>query len=1164
MVYLRRLCVFIFLSFIIVKGNAQAFKPNQEKVLKPIKDTVIIDSLSLVPGSLKFSFYPRSDSMHQPEVNYRLHAIIFKNKRPDSLRISYQRFPFNFEREYYHKNQKDLYSDISRPNQPFTIKYNTPGTNSLFESDGLTKNGNISRGITFGNSQDVVVNSNLNLQVSGKLTPEIDILMAATDNNIPFQADGTTAQLQEFDKVFIQLNNASTKMVVGDYQLSRPQNSYFMNFYKRAQGIYFDNSYRDSSLKNPLSFRTQLSGAVSRGKFSRQIFFGTENNQGPYRLHGADNETFIIVLSGTERIYIDGKLLQRGQENDYIIDYNTGELSFTARQIITKDKRIVAEFQYAERNYARSLLFFGEEISSSRSKVYFNVFSEQDNKNRPLQQELSQQQKNVMIDVGDSLNQAVYSGATVADFNTNEVFYRKTDTLVGSNLYSEVYVYTTQADSVNYTMKYSYVGAGKGYYNQLNTAANGKVYIWAAPVNGSLQGIYAPVIPLVTPKQSQMYTAGFTQSLTADNVLNVEGVYTKNDVNRFSTADKGNDEGSGVKVISKNQKIFRLDSLKRETKLIYNLQYEFVQQRFKQVERFRSIEFDRDWNRPLTGVILNDQSIGSAELGLVKSNKGTVIYGLNFFSEGSSFDGMRHNLNSNYRNKSIFTSYNAAYLTTNDLLNSQNTRFYRHKIVLSKTINKVKVSYSDEFENNLFFKSSDQVMLPRAYQFWEWEGSLSNADSSKNKIKVFYKERRDKLNRSTELTDSTKASNIGLQASIYSIKNNPITLLVTYRKLDIIHTVGNTLKPDNSLLNRLEYNPRYLKGFITASMFYETGYGLENKRDFYYLEVAPGQGQYAWNDYNGNGIKERDEFETALYTDQQKYIRIYTPTNEYVKVLQNQLSISVNVRPSSIVKVSKGGIRKFVNRWMFQTATRRDNRLNDNNSLNNFNPFAIPTGTLLLASNNNARHSVFFNQSSAVFGADYTYIYNQSKQLLTSGIEEKKLLSNQIKWRINFLKAWAIYSDNMLSTKSNTSEFFPIRNYAINAFQTEQKISFQPNTLFRISGIYKHEEKKNTLKESPEQALINSIALEIRYNQTEKGSLSARADLIRINYNYDQNSSIAYEMLNGLSPGDNFTWEITYQRNLNSVIQMSVNYNGRKTPGAPVVQLGGAQIRAFF
>lgn len=417
MVCLQRLGLLMVFSFFMLKGNAQPFNPKQVKLFKIVSDTLVLDSLSIVPESITFKTFPADDSTNIPTINYKLHALIFSGKKPDSLIVSYKRFPYNFEKNYFHKNPNNLYRDLSRPNNPYTINYGSNSTNeNLFQNDGLTKNGNISRGISFGNNQDVVVNSNLNLQVSGKLTPEIDLVMAATDNNIPFQADGTTAQLQEFDKVFIQLNNATTKLVVGDYQLSRPQYSYFMNFYKRAQGIYLENVAVDSSLKHPLQFKTQVSGAVSRGKFSRQIFFGTENNQGPYRLSGANNETFIIILSGTEKIYIDGKLLQRGQENDYIIDYNTGELTFTARQIITKDKRVVAEFQYAERNYARSLFFFGEEVQGKKTTAYLNMFSEQDNKNRPLQQTLTQAQKNVMIAIGDTLEKAVFSGAELATF----------------------------------------------------------------------------------------------------------------------------------------------------------------------------------------------------------------------------------------------------------------------------------------------------------------------------------------------------------------------------------------------------------------------------------------------------------------------------------------------------------------------------------------------------------------------------------------------------------------------------------------------------------------------------------------------------------------------------------------------------------------------------
>ncbi len=1172
MVYLRRLGFLMVFSFVLLRGNAQVFSAKQTKSYKIVTDTLVLDSLSLVPGSVTFSVFPRTDSTLLPHVNYRNHALIFKGTKPDSILVVYRRFPYNFEANYFHKDPSHLYRDLSRPNNPFMINYNSRSSqDNLFQNDGLNKNGNISRGISFGNNQDVVVNSNLNLQVNGKLTPEIDMVLAATDNNIPFQADGTTAQLQEFDKVFIQLNNTSTKLIVGDYQLSRPQNSYFMNFYKRAQGAYLENTFVDSAIKSPLVFKTQVSGAVSRGKFSRQVFFGTENNQGPYRLKGADNEPFIIVLSGTEKIYIDGKLLQRGQENDYIIDYNTGELSFTARQQITKDKRIVAEFQYAERNYARSLFFFGEEVQTKKSRVYLNFFNEQDNKNRPLQQNLSQDQKNVLIAVGDTLDKALYTGAERSDFNSSNVFYKRIDTLLASGLvYQGVYVYSTDPDTARYILKFSNVGTGKGNYNPVSSSANGRVYAWIAPVNGQPQGSYEPVIPLVTPKQSQMVTGGFTYSVSNNNSLNVEGVYTKYDVNKFSTRDKGNDEGSGVKVVSKNQKVLSIDSLQQQTKFIYNVNYEFIQKQFRQIERFRSIEFDRDWNRPLTGVLLNDQNLASAEVGLSKATHSSLVYALNLFTEGSNYQGIRHNVTGRSQVKNLLTTYNGSYLTTDDNLNLQSSQFYRHKTLLSQKVRKLKFSYSDEFENNQFRSKTDNTLLSRAYQFWEWEGSVSNADSSKNNVKVFYRERRDRHNYGNALLDSTLAKNYGLQASIYSIRNNPFTVLITYRQLELIRNVGKTLAPDNTLLNRVEYNPRYFNGFITAGIFYETGYGLENKREFYYLEVAPGQGQFAWIDYNSNGLKELNEFETAQFSDQARYIRIYTPTNQYVKVLQNQLSISMNVRPSAIIKRSARVVPQFINRWMFQTAIRKDNKINDNNSLDNYNPLANVDTSILIASNNNLRQSVFFNQGSAVFGADYTYISNQSRQLLTNGLETKDLKSDQVKWRLNFLKAWAINSDNTISKKTNTSEFFPVRDYLIRGLESEQRLIFQPNTTFRISGIYKYTEKRNQSKGKREipagfqKAYINSFGMELKYNQTEKGSLTGRVDLIKIKYNDVENTSIAYEMLSGLSTGDNFTWELTYQRNLNSNIQVSINYNGRKTPHANVVHLGGAQIRAFF
>lgn len=1162
---MKKINWFVFFAALLLatQVHAQINTSLKKRFYSHVTDTLVLDSLSLVPGSVIVS----GKQLPAYEINYTKHAIIFKKDSlsADSVSVSYKTFPYNFENNYFHKNPQIIGKDLSRPQNPYTISFNEPpNNNNLFLNDGLNKNGSISRGITFGNNQDMVVNSNLNLQVSGKLTPEIDMVLAATDNNIPFQADGTTAQLQEFDKVYIQLSNHNTKLIVGDYQLSKPQNSYFMNFYKRAQGAYISNAYTDSMGKKPVTFKTQLSGAVSKGKFARNIIFGTENNQGPYRLTGANSEPFVIVLSGTEKIYIDGKLLQRGQENDYIIDYNTAEVTFTAKQIITKDKRIVAEFQYAERNYGRSLFFVSEEIEAGKLKVFADLYSEQDNKNRPLQQTLTQDQKEVMYNIGDTLTKAYYSGAETAVFNNSEVFYKKHDTIVNTILYTGVFVYSTNPDSAKYRVKFTNLGAGKGNYIQISSSANGKVYKWVAPVAGVMQGNFEPVVPLVTPKQNQMITGGFDYKFNESHTLLMEGVFTKNDINTYSPYDSYNDQGYGYKLKSINKtSVSRDTSGKSPVNILYNVNYEYVQKDFTQIERFRSIEFQRDWNRPYVDVINTDQHIPGAEIGVEQNNRYRLVYGFNSFNEGNFFIGYKQQLNGRYNYKKFISEYNGSFLTTNN--KPYNTEFYRHKSLISQGIGKnIRVSLSDEFENNLFKASFTNTLLPRTYQFWEWEASITNTDSTTNRIKLFYRERRDKQAYNQDVKDSTYAQNIGAQIGLYSLKNHPITFYFTYRELHLRNVVSNSLKPDNSMLSRLEYSPRLIKGFITSTLFYETGYGLENKKEFYYIEVSPGQGQYAWNDYNANGVKELNEFETALYSDQAKYIRVYTPTNQYVKVLQNQLSFAFNLRPNVLLREAKG-FGGFIGRFATQTVYRIDNKTYDNGQFFNSDFFTSSVNdTALLATNYSLRQSVFFNQSATVFGMDYTFLNSKNKQLLLNGFDFRDNGSHELRWRLNFLKSWSFLSNNIIGIKSYASQFFKSRNYRIEFYDLEQKLSYQPTTAFRVSVIYKFNKKQNIGEGGFQKTDINDYAIELKYNQSDKGSFNLRGDFLTITYNDIESSSIAYEMLNALRPGYNYTWSISYQRNLTGNIQISINYDGRKTPNANVVHIGGAQVRAFF
>ena len=80
-----------------------------------------------------------------------------------------------------------------------------------------------------------------------------------------------------------------------------------------------------------------------------------------------------------------------------------------------------------------------------------------------------------------------------------------------------------------------------------------------------------------------------------------------------------------------------------------------------------------------------------------------------------------------------------------------------------------------------------------------------------------------------------------------------------------------------SLNSRILYSDRYFGQILQTTTAYETSSGTIAQQEFTYLQVEPGQGVYMWNDYNGNGIQELQEFEIAPFPDLAIYVRVFLP-----------------------------------------------------------------------------------------------------------------------------------------------------------------------------------------------------------------------------------------------------------------------------------------------
>lgn len=1135
----------------------------RKKMISAKQPSILLDSMSIVPGTISIAGIP--DSLYDIDfVNARL---TWKHLPPmDSILVHYRVFRTRLNAVVTRMQYDSIMNNFM--GQPFVPDYAGVGAaDNFFNFGNINYNGSFGRGISFGNSQDAVFTSNLNLQLSGYLADSIEIVAAITDNNIPVQPDGTTQQLNEFDRIFLQFRKKTWSLSLGDIDI-RQQQSYFLSFYKRLQGVAFETT---TAITDSISNRTMVSGSIAKGKFTRNILTVQEGNQGPYRLQGANNEFYFVVLANTERVYIDGVLMQRGEDRDYVINYNTAEIAFTPKQMVTKDKRIVVEFEYADRNYLNSNIYLTNETNfNEKVKVRLGYFSNSDAKSSPINQTLDAGQKEFLRNLGDSITQAYYPYSTIDTFSTGRIMYKKIDTVYNGGDHDSVFVYSTSADSAHYTLSFIEVGANNGNYIPDLNGANGKVYRWVAPVNGVKQGYYEPAVYLVTPKKQQVANLGVEYNISKNTVLNTEVAMSNYDVNTYSSIDKGNDRGYAGKVDFKSAMPFK--GSKRGLKLTTDLGYEYVDARFKPLERLRNIEFTRDWGLPLLVTTPEHENIVTAGVQLSDKKSNSLRYQFTEYNRGTGFTGLRHNV-TQVQNIGGWV-FNNQFMLSNIDATTDKGYFWRPGINVARQFARLKnytIGGSYAVERNSIRNKISDSMATQSFSFTNAAAFLRSDQNKPNRWGLNWFTRTNSYPLGTDLVKADRSQNVTLNADITKDPRHQFRFTSTYRKLKILESSLNNQLADESLLGRAEYQVNLIKGLLSGNLLYEVGAGQEQKRDYSYLEVPAGQGEFTWIDYNNDGIQQLNEFEVALFQDQAKFIRIFTPTNQYVKASYNTFNYSINVNPRAAINLSKANnLRKFVSKINLQSSLQISKK-EVADDLVQFNPFKSPLNdTSLITLTSNFVNTFSFNRFSPKWGFDVTNVRTENKSLLTYGYESRKLDDYTVRTRWNITRMFALEMTGRTGINQliTSNPKFDNRNFKINQYSGEPRLTFTSGSNFRMGVSYRYSDKEN-VQGSQEKSQTNSLNTDVKYNILQSTSIMAKFTYSNINFSSldsvpNINSSSSYIILEGLQPGKNFLWTLDLTKRLSNNLEFSMQYEGRKPGTSRIVHIGRASIRAIL
>ncbi|UCA62142.1 hypothetical protein KB553_11625 [Chryseobacterium rhizoplanae] len=993
----------------------------------------------------------------------------------------------------------------------------------------LNSKGSIIRGITFGNNQGQSVQSSMDLQISGRLSKDVTILASISDHNLPIQADGYTQTLEEFDKIYMQLNIKDKSILrAGHLDLVESKN-YFAKYQRRSMGIQFQTEFG----KDNKTF-VDISAGVARSEFHRIRFQGVEGNQGPYRLTGKNGEQFITLISGSEQVFIDGILMKRGENQDYVINYNTGEVTFTSFRPIFQQNFITISYNYANRNYSRYLFTGKLEHQREKFKVGLNWFMENDNKNAPLALSLSKEDEQILANAGNDPNLMYAPSGVVTEYDVNKILYRL-------NPAGNFYELSADPNETLYQVSFTYFGANQGDYKTAQTTNNGRVFEYVGPNAGD----YRAVRKLPSPQKSQVFSLN-SEYLLEEGKIGADISLSNYDVNLFSSKDSDQNTGYAYRVFG--NKTFTKNSWKGTP----SFEYQYIDKQFHILDRINDVEFSRDFN--LTQEF-NKKTQNRFIFSFLNkwNNKSTLNYRINYLNEKDSYKGIKNDLDFGWVTGRFFTKGNLSYLSTNATL--QDTKFVRGGISTEFTGKKGSWAIGGSMEHNEKKYNDTQLMDVTSFSWKEIFVQKKIGDSTRTKLLAKVYMRDNDSVRDNRLQNMNKILGVMAESQIIKTERTTLNALIHYRKFFYSGIEGDVTRNNDFVVGNILYNQQLFRNGMRLQAFYELGNGQEAQREFQYIKVTDGQGVYKWTDYNGDGIQQLDEFEIAEYSDLAQYIRVYTNSVRYIPSNKNKLQLALFVNPAIVFNSENA----FLKRWNFNISLNSQNSFYKKDKVLVLNPFEKNSDQIL--KNQNILTSVQFNPTDkSGWNGNYRFITNDNLINANFSNEEREQTSHFLNIGYWFNKEFRIDWENSVHDIKNSSQLFATRDYRLNNFETKPKATYKFTDALQAELSSAYRQKKRIDGEELLKAFDVTGTVQWEFRKT---SIRGNFSFINNNFNGNNFSIVGNQMLDGLKPGKNQVWSVFIQQALNSFIQLNLNYEGRNS-GERTIHIGSMQVKASF
>ena len=440
------------------------------------------------------------------------------------------------------------------------------------DTGALRVGGSKSFSVLIGSDRELTLEQALRVSVAGNLTPDVRITAQLTDQNLPFQPDGRSERLEELDQVLVRVETPHLEATLGDYEVRYDQSG-FGRYDRVLQGAL------GKVTTDRVEF--ELSGGISKGEFRSVEIRGVEGKQGPYSLLDLTSLGQVVV-AGSEQVWLDGEKQTRGDDNDYVIDYNEGAITFNPTVPISSESRAAVDFQVTGDRYRRG--FFTSRLqyrsADGRFRLGGTLLSEGDDENDPEAVVLTDADFDSLRVAGDSspLGSTARPAQEGGDYDT-----------LGA-----LFVYAGR-DSGEFFVSFREVPPGEGSYtDSLSEVWGRRIFVHV----GAGKGDHEPTTPVPLPASHRLVTVrGEARPFDALR-LEGEAAWSNLDRNVLSSIDDEDNGGSGtIAAVRLDESRLRLGE-RALGRIEFRAETRSVSENFEPLGRYRNPHREEHWMTP--------------------------------------------------------------------------------------------------------------------------------------------------------------------------------------------------------------------------------------------------------------------------------------------------------------------------------------------------------------------------------------------------------------------------------------------------------------------------------------------------------------------------------------------------------------------------------------